>query len=232
MKSSKPPNGVWRGKYTIPHPRTLNYLPSQWPSVNSLYTLKLNPVTDAWFLVSWSVMSDSATPWTVACQAPLSMEFSREEYWSRLSFLSPGDLPDPGIEPGPPVLRADSLLFRPPGKPFTGQDIIRSMGQNGLVESIVSGVRRPGFQAHILINSYENFPYSNSGLMFTTLKIRELNLDYVSVFKPMGSLQCLSPHYIFSLLSFSSIQIPILHSSKYTKKVRLLYKLLALCCSK
>ena len=44
-------------------------------------------------------MSDSATPWTVACQAPLSMGFSRQEYWSGLPFPSPGDLPDPGIEP-------------------------------------------------------------------------------------------------------------------------------------
>ena len=77
----------------------------------------------------------------IACQAPLSMEFSRQEYWSRLPFLSPWDLPDPGIEPGSPVLQADSLLFKPP---FTGQDIIRSMGQYGLVKSIVSGVRRPG----------------------------------------------------------------------------------------
>ena len=45
-----------------------------------------------------SVMSDAATSWTVACQAPLSMEFSRQEYWSGLPFPPPGDLPDPGIE--------------------------------------------------------------------------------------------------------------------------------------
>ena len=57
------------------------------------------------------------TPWTVACQAPLSMRFSRQEYWSGLSFPSPGDLPDPGIEPGSPALQADSLLSEPPGKP-------------------------------------------------------------------------------------------------------------------
>ena len=49
------------------------------------------------------------TPWTVACQAPLSMGFSRQEYWSGLPFPSPGDLPNPGIEPGSPVLQADSL---------------------------------------------------------------------------------------------------------------------------
>ena len=48
-----------------------------------------------------------ATPWTVAHQAPLSMEFSRQEYWSGLPFPSPGDLPDPRIEPRSPSLQAD-----------------------------------------------------------------------------------------------------------------------------
>ena len=58
-----------------------------------------------------------ATPWTVACQAPTSMGFSRPEYWSGLSFPSPGDLPDPGIEPGSPALQADSLPSEPPENP-------------------------------------------------------------------------------------------------------------------
>ena len=49
------------------------------------------------------------TPWTVACQAPLSKGFSRQEYWSGLPFPSPGDLPNPGTEPGSPALQADSL---------------------------------------------------------------------------------------------------------------------------
>ena len=49
--------------------------------------------------------------------APLSIEFSRHEYWSGLSFPSPGDLPDPGVEPGSPALKADSLPSEPPGKP-------------------------------------------------------------------------------------------------------------------
>ena len=57
-----------------------------------------------------------ATPWTVAYQAPQSMEFSRQEYWSGLPFPSPGSLPDPGIEPGSPALQADALLSEPPGK--------------------------------------------------------------------------------------------------------------------
>ena len=58
-----------------------------------------------------------ATPWTVARQAPLSMGFSRQEYWSGLPFPSPGGLPNPGIEPGSPALPADSLPTEPPGKP-------------------------------------------------------------------------------------------------------------------
>ena len=59
-----------------------------------------------------------ATPWTVAYQAPLSMGFSRQECWSRLPFPSPGDLPDPGIEPRSPTLLADALQSEPPGKPM------------------------------------------------------------------------------------------------------------------
>ena len=55
------------------------------------------------------------TPWTVAYQAPLSMGFSRQEYWSGLPFPSPGDLPDPGIEPRFPALEADALTSEPPG---------------------------------------------------------------------------------------------------------------------
>ena len=58
-----------------------------------------------------------ATPWTVAYQSSQSMEFSRQEYWSGLPFPSPGDLPDPGIEPGSPALPADTLPSEPPGKP-------------------------------------------------------------------------------------------------------------------
>ena len=55
--------------------------------------------------------------WTAAHQAPLSIEFSRQEYWSGLPFPSPGDLPDPGVEPTSPALQADSLLTEHKGKP-------------------------------------------------------------------------------------------------------------------
>ena len=56
-------------------------------------------------------------PWTGTCQGSLSIEFSRQEYWSGLPFPSPGNLPDPGIKPRCPALQADSLTSEPPGKP-------------------------------------------------------------------------------------------------------------------
>ena len=63
-----------------------------------------------------------ATPWTVAYQVPPSMGFSRQEYWSGLPFPSPGDLPDPGIEPGSPTVQADAVTSEPPGKPREQQE--------------------------------------------------------------------------------------------------------------
>ena len=67
-----------------------------------------------------------ATPWAVAYQAPPSMGFSRQECWSGLPFPSPGDLLDPGIEPGSPALRADALPSEPPGKarPRQGMELV------------------------------------------------------------------------------------------------------------
>ena len=64
------------------------------------------------FFVAW---------WTVARQAPLSMEFSRQEYWSGMLFPSLRDLPDPGVEPRSPALQADSLLSESPGKLMRGE---------------------------------------------------------------------------------------------------------------
>ena len=63
------------------------------------------------------------TPWTVDCQAPLSMELSRQE-WSGQEFLSPEDLPGPGTEPRGPVLQADSLPSEPPRKPKTKLELV------------------------------------------------------------------------------------------------------------
>ena len=57
-------------------------------------------------------------PMDCTCQAPLSMGFSRQDYWGGLPFPSPGDLPNPGIEPGSPTSQAGCLPFEPPGKPY------------------------------------------------------------------------------------------------------------------
>ena len=65
-------------------------------------------------------MSDSYNTRTVACQAPLSMGFPRQEYWSGLPFPSPGDFPDPEIEPTSPTLAGGFFTTEPPGKPHNG----------------------------------------------------------------------------------------------------------------
>ena len=58
------------------------------------------------------------SPWTIACQAPLPVEYSRQEYWNGVPFPpTPGELPDPGIEPKSPAWQVDSLPLLPPGKP-------------------------------------------------------------------------------------------------------------------
>ena len=79
----------------------------------------IGDLTSASVKSSRSVVSDSLWPHGlhVACQAPLSMGFSRQEYWSGLPFPSPGDLPDPGIEAGSPALQTDPLPSEPSGKP-------------------------------------------------------------------------------------------------------------------
>ena len=64
-----------------------------------------------------------ATPWTVAYNAPPSIGFSRQEYWSGLPFPSPQDLPDPGIEPRSPSLQADTLPSEPPGEKESYTDV-------------------------------------------------------------------------------------------------------------
>ena len=87
--------------------------------------------------VSHSVMFDSVTPWTAACQAPLSMEFSRQECWSGLPFPSPEDLSDPGFEPGS-SLQADSLLSELLGRSSLCMGRYKSLGSLKLLLSYVS----------------------------------------------------------------------------------------------
>ena len=80
-----------------------------------LYLLSLNCFHEIRKVKSVSRVRLFVTPWTVAYQAPPSMGFSRQEYWSGLPFPSPGDLPNPGIKPKPPTLQADALTSEPPG---------------------------------------------------------------------------------------------------------------------
>ena len=86
---------------------------------------------------SFSHVQLFATPWTVVHQAPPSMEFSRQEYWSGLPFPSPGDLPKLGIEPGSPALQADALPSEPPGKPMNSMERQKDMTLKGEIPSSV-----------------------------------------------------------------------------------------------
>ena len=96
-------------------------------NIQKTKTMTSSPIT-SWQVSevseSRSAVSLFVTPWTVAYQAPLFMGFSRQEYWNGWPFPSPGDLPNPGIEPRPLTRQADSLLSEPPGKSW----LIREMG--------------------------------------------------------------------------------------------------------
>ena len=93
-------------------------------------------------VLSHSVVSNSATPWTAAHQAPLSMGFSRQECQSVLPCPPPGDLRNPGIKPRSSTLQADSLPSEPPGKPkntvLKGEKRMK-IGQKNIFEEIMTG---------------------------------------------------------------------------------------------
>ena len=79
--------------------------------------MKVKLLSDVWFF---------ATPWTIAYEAPLSMGFFWQQYWSGLPFPSPGELPDPGIESGSPAFQADALPSEPLGKPLQMGTLVNS----------------------------------------------------------------------------------------------------------
>ena len=95
---------------------------SSWTSIGRInkapnkISYLLQKLTQSVHAYSLSCVQLFMTPWTVAHQVPLSMGFSRQEYWSGLPCPLPGDLPNPGIKPRSPTLQADSLPPEPPGK--------------------------------------------------------------------------------------------------------------------
>jgi len=110
-------------------------------------------------------VSDSVTPWTVAYQASPSVGFSRQEFWSGLPFPSPGDLPNPGIEPRCPAMQADALPSEPQGKTL---HYSRS-GSKKIVLQFMSKSVLPMFSSKIFIVS---------GLIFRSLIHFELIFMY------------------------------------------------------
>ena len=103
------PQGPWMWRISSPIPDRLNQNPhltvtSRWDHTRVFLCLVL------------SCVQLFATPWTVALQAPLSMRFSRQEYWNGLPCPPPGDLSNPRVKPRSPALQVDSLPSEPPGK--------------------------------------------------------------------------------------------------------------------
>ena len=98
-------------------------------------------------VLSCSVMSNSAIPWTVAHQAPLSMGILQAEYWSGLPWLPPGDLPNPGIKPRSPALQADPLPSEPPGKSES------EVAQSCLTLCTPMDCRLPGSSVHGILQA-------------------------------------------------------------------------------
>ena len=100
-------------------------------------------------LLSCSGVSSSATPWTVACQAPGSTEFSRQEYWSGLPFPTPGDLPDQGIKPkslASPALAGRIFITAPSAKPSEVYSSVQSLSRVRLCDPM--NCSTPGLPVH------------------------------------------------------------------------------------
>ena len=104
-----------------------------------------------------------ATPWIVACQAPLSMEFSGQEYWNRLPFPSPGDLPDPGIKPKFPTLAGGFFTVEPLGKPW--------------VQSAKSSIYFPSF--HLCSRQKRDVSYPTKATVQFTLLVKVWNKMFI-----------------------------------------------------
>ena len=120
----------------------------------------------------------ATTPWTVAHQAPPSMEFSRWEYWSGLPFPSPGDLPNPGIKPQSPTLQADALPSEPPGNPLESEShsvLLVSLWPSGLHSPWNSPGQNADVDSHSLLQGIFPTQGSNPGLQHCRLILYQLS---------------------------------------------------------
>ena len=135
-----------------------------------------------------SVMSNSPTPWIVAHQAPLSMEFPRQEYWSGLPFPSLGDLPNPRIKPTSLALQASSLLTELPGKSVLVAT--SSFYVTGNIIPFASVLRRYYFWIHncnfisILLSALKRFHFIVLWLPWLLLRslLLTLQIFYMTIF--------------------------------------------------
>ena len=119
------------------------------------------------------------TPWTVAYQAPPSMGFSRQEYWSRLPFLSPGDLPNPGIEPRCPTFQADALTSEPPGKPHELYSPWNSPGKNTGMGSIslLQGIFPTQDRPRSPVSQADSLPTELSGKPCLQIMLEQIDIN-------------------------------------------------------
>ena len=131
-------------------------------------------------LVTQSCLTLCQSLWTVACQAPLSMGFSRQEYWSGLPCSSHGYLSDPGIESGPPALQANSLPSKPPGKPYICSVQFSSVAQSYPPLCDPKNYSMPGLPVHHQL------------LEFTQTHVHRVG-DAIQPSHPLSSLLLLPP---------------------------------------
>ena len=119
MQGARPPGGIRspRGSCPVMEAVVLCQGHDQQGRQGLMLDVHLSGIDSGGGLVTQSCLT-LVTPWTVARQAPLPMGFSRQEYRSGLPCPPPGDLPDPGMEPGSPATQVESLPSEPPGKPF------------------------------------------------------------------------------------------------------------------
>ena len=150
-------------------------------------------------------MSDSlSTPWTRAHQAPLSMGFPRQEYWSRLPFLSPGDLPNQGIKPVSPALPSRFLTSEPPGNTHWCYSQIKW-------KVVIKKRKEKSLREYVLIMTLS---LQNLLLLYGILLVR-MSIYFPRVnsrvsYSVKSSLNLASSNSIFLILITSTYNVPLL----------------------